>query len=689
MDPRKLVPILVALVIAGCTPLQPPGNASTRTGWWVKPTPTKVTTAFPGESNGSPNGAKPSTEYFGTEARNASAPRTNAPSRARGSGHYQLNFQHANVKAVVDAVLGDMLKLDYVIDPAVQGELTLRTGAPISRDAVLSALESALGMVNLAMVPDGNVMRIMPLDLAPQRVRGAQRLLPYTQPRPGYAIEIIPLQFVAASEMQKLLEAMVPKGTVISADDSHGQLIVAGTRLDRAAVLRAVESFDRDAMEGMHFALYHLSQSNAEDVVAELKQIFKPPINVIGTRARLVPLPRIRAVLGISRLQTDLKTLETWIERLDANSSGDHPKLWVYQVQNGVAKDIVSSLRSVLSGREQDSAQTGTAANDVSQGRTDTATEANGSEGMTPATGGLVAVEENNSILFYGTKDEYDLIHEALSRIDVRARQVMIEAFLAEVTLNDTLRYGVQWFFDSGENAMTLSTSESGAVASQFPGFSYLYSGKADARLVLNALQSKTNVRVLSAPKLAVLNNQKATLQVGDQVPIVTQTAVSTDVAGAPIVSTVQMRDTGVILEVTPRISDSGNVTLSVSQEVSDVAVTKSSGIDSPTIQTRRLETSVATRDGYTVALGGLIRESGTKGTSGIPLLKDLPVIGNAFRDNTSEVRRTELIVLLVPHVMDDQAETQTVLESLVQGAAAAADILREAKPTDAPAKQQ
>lgn len=290
--------------------------------------------------------------------------------------------------------------------------------------------------------------------------------------------------------------------------------------------------------------------------------------------------------------------------------------------------------------------------------------------------------------MFYGTEDEFRVIQEALKQIDVLPRQVMIEAFLAEVTLNNNLRYGVQWFFDSSENTVTLSATDTGSVASQFPGFSYVYSGKANARIVLNALQSKTEVKILSAPKISVLNNQKASLQVGDQVPIVTQTSQGTDAGGAPIISTIQMRDTGVILEVTPRVNDNGNVILDVMQEVSEVAQTTSSGIDSPTIQRRKIHSVVATRDGFTVALGGLIRESGGVGNSGIPLLKDMPVVGNLFRNNTSDTRRTELVVLLVPHVMRNQMETQSVVDALVDGLDAASQLAEHARPLVRPRAQ-
>jgi len=291
----------------------------------------------------------------------------------------------------------------------------------------------------------------------------------------------------------------------------------------------------------------------------------------------------------------------------------------------------------------------------------------------------VVSNDDNNSIIFYGTDEEYTIVKEALGKLDVLPRQVMIEAILAEVTLNDNLRYGVQWFFNSSANSFSFSSVESGAVASQYPGFSYVYSGLSDAKVVINALQSKTDVKVLSAPKLVVLNNQKASLQVGDEVPIRTQIAQSTVGSGSPVISSIQMRETGVMLDVTPRVNDNGNVILDVTQEVSDVATTVSSGIDSPTIQRRRLRSVIATRDGATVALGGLIRDSSSKGNSGVPWLKDIPVIGNLFKTNTADTRRTELVVLLMPRVMRNHEETEAVVDQLIGGFNAVPEVLGKA----------
>lgn len=610
--------------------------------------------------------------------------KTAAAEKSASGEKYELNFQDADIKGVVDSVMGDILKLNYVVKPEIQGRITLRTGKPVDQEALFSSLEAALHSLSIAIISENGVYQVVPLEMASKFVKGTNMVAPAGVLRPGYGIEIFPLTYIDAVEMQRIVESFVPKGTLLHVNEQYRLLLVTGTSQERASVRQVIESFDKDWLEGKYLALYHLEQLDAEQLVAEVRQVFQPPMNFLGGRVRLIPIPRIKTILGVAEDRADLEDAEEWIRRLDKTKSTGK-RLFVYHVQHGVAKDLVIALREVLEGivtgksteiKPGNATPMMTPAEAVSATISTVAADANGTDASS-----LVAVEESNSIIFYGDEEKFSVIRDALKTIDVFPRQVMIEAILAEVVLNDNLRYGVQWSYDSGDNKVTLSSIDTGAVASQFPGFSYVYSGLADVRLVLNALAEKTDVRVLSAPKLSVLNNQKASLQVGDQVPVITQISQSTLTPGAPIVNSIQMRDTGVILEITPRVSDNGNVTLFVTQEVSDVTQTKSSGIDSPTIQRRRIQTVVSTRDGNTVALGGLIRENASKGNSGIPLLKDIPLLGNLFRTNTSDMRRSELIILLVPHVMRDQDETQSVVDALIEGMDSAAKAAERARP--------
>ena len=174
-----------------------------------------------------------------------------------------------------------------------------------------------------------------------------------------------------------------------------------------------------------------------------------------------------------------------------------------------------------------------------------------------------------------------------------------------------------------------------------------------------------TKVRVISSPKLVTLNNHEAQLQVGDQVPVTTQSSVSTTTTDAPIVNSVAMRDTGVILQVTPRVNKNGLVQLDISQEVSNSIPTTTSSIDSPTIQERRFSTTVVVKNGDTVALGGLITQNETRSHSGVPYLSRVPLLGALFRDTDDTKTRTELILLITPRVMRDDSEFQAVMDDL------------------------
>jgi general secretion pathway protein D len=273
----------------------------------------------------------------------------------------------------------------------------------------------------------------------------------------------------------------------------------------------------------------------------------------------------------------------------------------------------------------------------------------------------IVADDANNSLLIVCTPADYERIFDVLQEIDSQPNQVMLEATIAEVTLNDELNFGMRWFFGEKDNRGTFTDLVTGAVVSSFPGFSYIFQSNTNVGFVLNALSTLTKVRVLSSPTLMVLDNRTATLQVGDQVPVLTQTANSVTSPDAPVVSSVELKDTGVILNVTPRVNDGGRVTLEIKQEVSDVVETTTSGIDSPTIRQRKVATTVAVNDGDTMALGGLIQERNSTEKNKVPLLSDIPVLGTAFRSKENTAHRTELVIFIRPLVTRNLSEARRV----------------------------
>jgi general secretion pathway protein D len=297
----------------------------------------------------------------------------------------------------------------------------------------------------------------------------------------------------------------------------------------------------------------------------------------------------------------------------------------------------------------------------------------------------IVADEKNNALVVYARPRDYKMIEDAIRRLDVVPLQVLIEATIAEVTLNDSLQYGLQWFFRQGASRLELNNgiptaattgTTTGTTSSivnlantdispVFPGFNYL-AATSNFKVILNALSTLTQVNVVSSPEVLVLDHQTAALQVGDQVPVITQSAQSTLVSGAPIVNSVQYLNTGVVLQVTPRVNSTGLITLDIDQSVSDVTKTTTSTIDSPTITQRRIVTSAVVQDGETIALGGLIIDNQTNGRSGVPLLSSIPLIGPLLFSSTSKSNaRTELLVMLTPKILRNAQEARATTDEL------------------------
>jgi general secretion pathway protein D len=298
-----------------------------------------------------------------------------------------------------------------------------------------------------------------------------------------------------------------------------------------------------------------------------------------------------------------------------------------------------------------------------------------GAQGVEVDAGGFQAKitsdETNNAVIVYATPRDYSIVEDALRKLDIPPYQVMIEAAITEVTLTDALRFGVQGLYKVSGTSIGLTESATAAAPVQdFPGFSALYAGKTISA-ALNALEGMTTVKVISAPKLMVLNNQTASIEVGDEVPILTGSATSTLTSSAPIVNSVDYRDTGIILHVTPRVNSSGVVLLDMAQEVSAVVqstttTSSSTSINSPTISTRKIATSVAVQDGEVIALGGLISDNRDDTSSGLPVLSRIPVLGPLLFGNiNNNDTRTELVVLLKPTVIRNVDDGRAITDEL------------------------
>jgi len=593
-----------------------------------------------------------------------------------GRGDVTLNFPQVDVQTVSKAVLGDILGLRYSVDPSVHGVMTLQTAEPTSKKQLLPLFEEALRTANLALVSREGVYTIVPLASA----RGEAGALGPADF--GFGEETIQLKFANAAELKKLLDPVVP-GAISQADPDRGIIVVTGTTTQRYNVRQLIEQFDVDWLKGMSFALFVPQRTDARLIEPELDKLLNGPGAPTAGMVRLLTMDRINGILAISRQAQYLEDVRRWVDVLDREGESNQRKLYVYHVQNGRASDLAKVLIDAFGGAQSGLGAAGKEAETQAQagGQTQSILTSGPPPAPNPSGGAgtgqgtqvsadqmnatISADETNNAVIVYATGREYAVIQDALNRLDVPPLQVLLDATITEVTLNANLTYGVEWFLQTHNVSQGYSNGTTALPVQIFPGYSLLFQEGANALATLNALSKVSTIKILSAPEVVVLNNHTASLEVGDQVPIVTTQAISTAGATPPIVNSVDYKDTGVILKVTPRVNDSGLVLLDISQEVSEVQTTDTSNIDSPTIQQRKIATSVAVRDGQTIALGGLITDNRTKGKSVIPILGDIPVLENAFGDHSVVHDRTELLVMLTPKVIRTSVDADAITEEL------------------------
>lgn len=624
-----------------------------------------------------------------------------APSAPRGSGRlgippittndggYSLNFIEAELPEVVRAVLEDALGLNYAIDPRVQGTVTLQTSRALRREQMLPTLEEVLRMSGAALIESDGLLQVVPGE---QVGRLASNFSFGADPGRGQSVRVLPLQFVSAAEIEALLKPFVSNPEGIQVDRARNLLFVTGSQRELASVTGLASTLDVNGLTGMSFALIPLRHVAPETMIGELDAIFNDPQGpVLADLVRFVPIERMNAVLIITKQPRYLDEARSWVSRLDQGNA-DAENVHVYYVQNRRAADLAKVLSEIFAaeGIEVSAGTSGLAPNltpvtlDTDDFNTNpdaapipASSLAGAASSAGAAAGGAISLsgtgririladEDSNALVTLATTESYKTVEAAIRQLDILPLQVMIEATIAEVTLNDDLELGLRWFFESGRANSSATFTDAAtsagtaALGSAFPGFSYVFDS-GNVRATLNALRGMTDVKFLSAPTLLVLDNQTARLQVGDEVPVVTQSSVGTTDANAPIVNSIEFRDTGVILDITPRVNASGLVILEIEQEVSEVTETTTSGIDSPTIQQRKVKSTIAVYNQDTIALGGLIRDRIEKATTGVPVLSEIPVLGNLFKSIDDSASRTELLVLIKPQVIRNQDDARAV----------------------------
>jgi len=611
-------------------------------------------------------------------------------------GDVTLNFDGTDIREVVKVILGDLLQVNYVLDPQVQGVASLETGRPLRRDHLIPALETLLRMNNAALIQSGGTYEIVPLSNA---VKG--RIVPQLgesdRPLPdGYSVQVVPLQFIGAEEMSKILQPLAPEGSVIRVDNLRNLLLIAGTGPEVGNLLDTIRVFDVDWMAGLSVGFFTLEYASAKDVVTQLESLLADEGgNPFKGLFRFVPIESANSLLVVSPQESYLRQAKDWIERLDvAEAAGDSSeRLFVYRVKHGDAENLADILSQLFGGEGgQQRSRVGGVAPGLRQVSAESqAQQAVGAENQQgggsstqsrPAVSAnlelsssvsIVADATNNSLLIRSSPRDYKRILEALKQLDLVPLQVLVEATIVEIRLAGNLQYGVQWQIFGGQpsgnrddqrSVYSWDGSLDGAGINRItPGFNWALIKDNDViRATLSMLAGEGLVNVLSSPSVMVLDNQTAKIQVGQQVPVATSQRQGTSSLDQ-IVNTIEYRDTGVQLSVKPRVTPGGLVQMEIAQEVSTVDESSASALDSPTFITRNITSNVAVRSNQAVVLGGLIQDTREDTKQGVPGLYDLPVIGGLFGERNKKADRTELVVVLTPQVIASDQDVEAVTQ--------------------------
>ncbi|MEM8492965.1 MAG: type II secretion system secretin GspD [Pseudomonadota bacterium] len=647
-----------------------------------------------------------------------------------------LNFEQAPLDEVVHAVMGDILALDYIVDRPLQGRVTLRTRTPIPRDELLVVLESLLKAHDALMIrgDDGRYL-----------VTGSQQAMSIrpmvgqqNDTAAGFSTMIIPLQYISASAMAKILEPLADKTAFVRIDNARSLLMLAGTRAQLSGWLQIITTFDVDMLSGMSVGIFPLENSTVEETITEIQTLLSSVGGDAGDLTgvvRVLPMERLNSILVVTPRSRYLDTIGEWVERLDRNPDARFEKrLYVYPVQNTTAARLAQLLNSIYAGGSaagggsRGTAQTGGGVLDQSgvapglspesiggtggnlssqRGSSSFSNNRSGSavgSGAGGASGSfgtgnlqsgtaetvtavaigasgsadgsnrfvdvrVVADDENNALMIYADGRQYDIIKSALAQLDVVATQILIEASIIEVQLTDELRYGLEWSFKNGfgggdQGVGRLLFGDDGISAGT--GFSYSFTpgGSTEITAVLNALSNESLINVISSPSVMVLDNQIASISIGDRIPV--RQGIQNNTVGLAPVETFEYVDTGVQLSVRPSVNAGSLVTMDIQQSVIDVntAAADTAG-GNPVFLDRSINSRVSVRSGESVVLGGLIRENASLSDAGVPLLHKIPVVGALFGNTNTENRRTELLVIITPRALANEAQLRSVSDEM------------------------
>ena len=575
-----------------------------------------------------------------------------------------VNYEGIRLPAFINSVFGEIIKVSFEIDNAVQQReqlVTLQTAESLSPGDFLKLVRQVLSNYGVSVVYQNNIFRIV--DSAglrkdiPRIVRS--RTMPNVPDDQRPVFFYISLSAIPAGLMQSWLTQSLPDRLTFQSLPFANGLLILGKPEDIEAARETIAVLDQPAMAGFKSMRIAPAFWSADKLTTQLLEVLTAEgysVGVGGSTNNSIKLIPVRALNTIIVFCTDdvvMRHVMEWATELDQPGQKLESKgIYYHPVYNTKAKDLAEIIGQLLGAAGGGSTQTKMASALQNGGVTATGGGANADQNSNVVNQQVIVDEGRNALIFQGTAEEYAQFRSLVDQMDRAPLEVLIEATVAEITLKEGETLGAVLAFNDAaapKAASSLLRSSDGLAVS-------LIRDAGQLSIDLKALRNKSRVNILSTPRVVASSGKTATIQIGTQVPIITtqQTSPNGTVGGtSALLQDIQYRNTGVILSIEPIINSNRRVELSIEQEVSEAQVNDVSEVQSPLILTRRISTSLSLDDGETVLLGGLISENFSKSENGIPLLMDIPVLGNLFKTNSVGRNRTELIVLLTTYIID------------------------------------
>ncbi len=622
------------------------------------------------------------------------------------TGQISFAFDDADIYAVI-RTMADLLKINLIIDPTVSGKVTIHTAGLLKAEDIFPIFYQILEVNGLTAVKEGNLYRIIkPKDalrmpIAIRLGREAKDI----PPEERIVIQIIPLKFISATEITKVLTPFISADGTIIAEGGSNTLLVVDKGINIFKVLKLVEVFDVSVFEKINYRFYTLENINAEDAVKLLTAV---SLSAGGSKddVKFIPINRLNALLIVSSSPDVFGRVDAFIRQLDVPSESAQTQIYIYSVKNGMAVELGEILKSIfgkggdikkssgsasvptnpfLVGYTERKAATTPAAGTPAAPAAPAATAAPAASATPAATETgpsstlrgdirITADPIRNALIIEAIPRDYKIIEKILGRLDVLPRQVLIEVVIAEISLAKDKALGMQWTFKKED--WTDTTSLTALIGGT--GLQYVVGLSAQWQVALNALANDGKLNVLSSPSVLASDNKPANINVTTEVPI-PSTSYMIQTTTTPVTeTTVAYRNTGVILDVTPHINEHGLVTMDISQEVSDIGVPMLvAGQEYFTFDKRLIKTTLTVKHNQAIVIGGLIKNLKSEATSGVPWLINIPFIRWLVGTEKTKASKSELIVMITPHVISSLEDVDSISAEFKKKIANAINILK------------